>query len=375
MVERYRATAAPSAPEANPFLERKEITFLTTGCTLLDCVIAGNSNGRGGWPFGRMVNIVGDKSTGKTLLVEEAFANLFMKKPDGKPAYPGAKGYYRETEAAFDVSYAKALGVDTSKIDFGPDGPDTHWQTMEDVMEDLERILDKRDEEITEKAKLLKKQKGNRSKKLGALEVEAAKTMPPILYAIDSLDALTTRQEIKRDLDEGSYNLEKQKIFGKLFRTMVGRMKRANLLLIIISQTRDRIGPMIRGVKYRRHCDKVLNFYASAVIYLADLGKVKETHKGLTRPVAIKVKAAAHKNKITMPFRECVFELRFGYGIDDEWACLEYLKEVKRLKDIGLSELPDDLRRIDIARLKQKTAEVYIDIEKMFLPAKGKYAA
>src|SRR5581483_1157043 len=159
MVERFRASSPSPAPKANPFLEREEITFLTTGCTLLDCVIAGNSNGRGGWPFGRMVNVVGDKSTGKTLLAEEAFANLFMKKPDGKYAYPGAKGYYRETEAAFDVSYARALGVDTTKIDFGPNGPDTHWQTMEDVMEDLERILDKRDEEILEKARALKKLK------------------------------------------------------------------------------------------------------------------------------------------------------------------------------------------------------------------------
>jgi recombination protein RecA len=371
MVERYRANSNPSGP-GNPFLDRKEIKFLTTGCTLLNCVIGGR---RGGWPFGRMVNIIGDKSTGKTLLAEEAFANLFMKK-NGVALYPGAKGYYRETESAFDVSYARALGVDVSRIDFGPNGPDTHWQMMEDVMEDLERILGDYEAKALEKARVLKKLKGNRSKSLDQLVIAAAKTLPPTLYVIDSLDALTTRAEIKRDLDEGSYNLEKQKIFGKLFRTMVGRIKRANMCLMIISQTRDRIGPMIRGRKYRRHCDKVLDFYASVVIYLADLGKVYETKKNIKRPVAIRVRARADKNKIYVPFKECVFELRFGYGIDDEFACLDYLKEVKRLEDFGLSKVPESLSAdIDVERLRQTTIDVFADVEGMFLPAKGKYAA
>lgn len=371
MVERYRANSAPSG-SGNPFLDRREINFLPTGCTLLDCVVGGR---RGGWPFGRMVNIIGDKSTGKTLLAEEAFANLFMKSASGVALYPGAKGYYRETESAFDISYAQALGVDVGQIDFGANGIDTYWQTMEDVMEDLERILGNREVAVLEKARLLKKKKGNKNKKLERLEIEVAKMMPPILYVIDSLDALTTRTEIKRDLDEGSYNLEKQKIFGKLFRMLVGRIKRANMCLMIISQTRDRIGPMIRGKKYRRHCDKVLDFYASAVIYLADLGKVYETKKTIKRPVAIRIKAKADKNKITTPFRECVFELRFGYGIDDEYACLDYLKEVKRLGVMGLKDVPDTLRDINVEQLKQKTVEVFGEIEGMFLPAKGKYAA
>jgi recombination protein RecA len=369
MVARYRPGA--ETPASNPFLTREEVTVLSTGCTLLNCIIGFK---KGGWPFGRMVNIIGDKSTGKTLLAEEAIANLFMK-VDGEPLYPGAKAHYRECESAFDPSYAQALGVPVDRIDFGPQGADTHWQTMEQVLDDLRSVLNKFDAEVAEKVQALKKQKAGRKKKNHELEAMVIKKMPVSLYIIDSLDALSSEVELARDIHEGSYNLTKQKIFGELCRSEIGRIKRAKMCLMIISQTRDRIGTMIRGKKYRRHCDKVLDFYSSVVIYLADLGKVVETRKGIKRPVAIRVKAKADKNKIAMPFRECVFELRFGYGIDDEYACLDYLKEVKRLRDVGLTEVPDSLDGINVAQLKEKTIGVFLDVEGMFLPTKGKYAA
>jgi recombination protein RecA len=373
MVKRYRAgsNTNPSVAD-NAFLQRKEIMFLSTGCTLLNCIIGFK---RGGWPFGRMVNIIGDKSTGKTLLAEEAIANLFLKDADGEPMYPGASAHYRETESAFDLSYAQALGVDVGRVDFGPQGSETHWRTIEQVMDDLRLVLDNFDAKVSAKVQALKKNKANSKRKLVDLENQVIKRMPVSLYIIDSLDALSSEVELDRDIHEGSYGLAKQKIFGELCRTEIGRIKRAKICLMIISQTRDRIGPMIRGKKYRRHCDKVLDFYASAVIYLADLGKVYETRKGIKRPVAIRVKAKADKNKIAMPFRECVFELRFGYGIDDEYACLDYLKEVKRLGDVGLEKVPDNLDRIDITQLKEKTVEVFLDVEGMFLPLKPKYAA
>src|SRR6202011_42211 len=107
--------------------------FLNSGCTLLNLAMS-ELGENGGWPFGRVVNIVGDKSTGKTLLAEEAMANLLK-------LYPKSKAYYRESEAAFDAAYAKALGLDTGKVDFGPDGEDSIWSTIEDVFEDLDRVL------------------------------------------------------------------------------------------------------------------------------------------------------------------------------------------------------------------------------------------
>jgi recombination protein RecA len=334
----------------------------------------------GGWPFGRVVNIVGDKSVGKTLLAEEAMA-IFQKKYAKKP-------WYRETEAAFDPSYFTELGGDAEKVDFGPDGPDTHWQTIEAIIDDLRRILDEFDAEVIAKAKALRERnKRNKSYTMTVATADALKTMLPGIYFVDSLDALSSESEIiravkKRRANEagreeqgGTYNLEKQKLLGELFRTEVKRLKRAKICLVFISQIRDRIGPMVRGKKYTRTGGKALDFYASLVIYLQHMKKINETIKGQTRATAIRVKAMCEKNKITKPFRDCEFELRFGYGMDDEWASLDYLKSVGKLGKMGLKDLPPSLKNIDVERLKRVTIESWIEIEKQFNPAKGKYAA
>jgi recombination protein RecA len=363
MVERFCPTT-PSGPEENLLLDRKEITFLNTGCVLLNCVIGGP---RGGWPFGRVVNIVGDKSTGKTLLAEEAIANLLIE-------YPQSKAYYRECESAFDKSYAKALGVNLDKVDFGPEGIDTHWDTIEDVVEDLIGILDRFDKLVAEKIAKLKLLKVNKKQKIDILRAQAIKTIPPTIYIIDSLDGLSDRAEMKRSLDTGSYNLAKPKMMSAFFRQEVRRIKRSNICLIVISQIRDRIGPVIRGDKYTRAGGRALDFYASAVIFLAHLGKIKETHKGIQRVVGVRIKAQAKKNKIVSPFRECEFDIVFGYGIDDLWSCLDYLKSVNKLGSLGLRELPNNLDGIEPERIREVTRKTYVEIEKMFEPTKGKYA-
>src|SRR5215469_8559513 len=135
MVPRVKLNDAPEPKESKEngiYFGPKNLKFVNTGCTLLNLVISALGSG-GGWPLGRVVNIVGDKSTGKTLLAEEAMANFLL-------AYPKGKVYYRESEAAFDTAYAKALGLNTDKVDFGPDGEDSIWSTIEDVFEDLDRV-------------------------------------------------------------------------------------------------------------------------------------------------------------------------------------------------------------------------------------------
>lgn len=301
-----------------------------------------------------------------TLLAEEAMAN-FQK------SYPKGKTYYRETEAAFDLSYAQALGLNTAKVDFGDDGPDTKWSTMEDIIEDVRGILDDWEDRVKENSSSLRKK--NKRLRLPEAVDQAVKAMPPILYIIDSLDALTSEAELNRDVRKGSYNLEKQKLLGEFFRKEIRRLKAAKVCLIIISQTRVRIGPMIRGSKYTRTGGDALNFYASVVIYLAQLGKVFQQSKGIKRPVAIKVRVRCEKNKITMPFRECMFDLRFGYGIDDVCASLDWLEEIKRLKDAGFpgKEAPG-VEDVDVKKLRQDVANIWYDIERDFIPTKGKYA-
>src|SRR3990172_1731587 len=135
---------------------KTNIDFISSGCAVLDCVLGG------GWPLGRVVNIVGDKSTGKTLLAIEAAANCAATFTKGRI-------WYREAEAAFDRNYAAALGMPLARVSFG----DARLRTVEDLFEDL----------------------------AGAIKSLGVKG-PPGLYIVDSLDALSDRAELDRDMGE-----------------------------------------------------------------------------------------------------------------------------------------------------------------------------
>jgi RecA/RadA recombinase len=361
MIERVRVEERTS--ENGLYFGPKSVQFLNSGCTLLN--LAMTERGKdGGWPFGRVVNIVGDKSTGKTLLAEEALANFFL-------AYPKGKGYYRESEAAFDVSYAKALGLDTSKIDFGPEGEDSIWNTIEDVFEDLDRVLTGIEDGVAARVKKLRE----KNKRLTAREAQtqAQSETLPCLYIVDSLDALSSVSELGRDIREGSYNLGKQKMLGELFHALIRRIRQAKMCLIFISQTRVRIGPMIRGKQYRRVGEGALDFYSSIVLYLSEIGKLTRTVDKVQRIIGIRVKVKCDKNKIVSPHATCIFTIRFRYGIDDELSTFDYLEEIKKLSEAGYDKVPKDLTEVDAAKLCADVTRIWREIEQRFTPARGKY--
>ena len=222
-----KVRAAPSDGAASSDIydieEPKTATF-STGCTLLNCVLGG------GWAYSRVANIIGDKSTGKTLLAIEACANFALENPTGKIVYV-------EAEAAFDEDYAESLGLPLGRVEF-PDGIDT----VEDVFEDLDKRM-----------------------------AEDVRT----LYIIDSFDALSDRDEAKRAIDQGSYGQSKQKKTSELFRRMIQRFKRSNVTLLIISQVRDAIGVAF-GDKLKRSGGRALDFYATHALWLAHLGQIKK---------------------------------------------------------------------------------------------------
>lgn len=311
---------------------KKNIQFIHTGCHMLDLALGG------GWAEGRIANVVGDKSTGKTLLCIEACANFALK-------YPKGKIRYRESEAAFDPMYARALGMPIDRIDFGDP-----METVEDMFEDLQKVI------------------------------EGAKG--PELYICDSLDALSDRSEMERDMDKGSYGAEKAKKLSQLFRRQVRDLERTKVTVIIVSQIRDKINAMF-GRKVTRTGGRALDFYATHVLYLAHIGKITQTLRGQKRAVAIKVKAMVDKNKISLPFRETEFKIRFGYGIDDLEACLAFLKSVKGLADAGIKnvdETIDALAAMSGDEYRQAMAEIHAAcsrhwyaIDRELLPSKTKY--
>lgn len=328
------------------FSPPSKLKFFRSGCTTLDCVI---SKGRG-WPLGRIINIVGDKSTGKTLLAIEAATN-FAK------AYPDGKVFYRESEEAFDESYAAGIGLPIDRVDFGEEGGERKlWETIEDVFEDLQKCI-----------------KACKDDKV------------PALYIIDSLDALSDKDEMKRSMEEGSYNLTKQKKLGQLFRRLVRQIGEAQICVIVISQVRDKIG-VVFGKKTTRTGGRALDFYASLIFYLAHIETEYKTKKGARRAVGVRIKVKCEKNKVVDPFRECEFFIRFGYGIDDLEACLNWLIQNKRLDALDLSKkeaedlinkqdsLDDDEYRAIYKQARKAVRVAWSQIETSFLPKRKKYA-
>jgi recombination protein RecA len=337
MAKRERVVEKKSSYFAD---EKTNYSFVKTGCTLLDCALGG------GYPLGRIVNIVGDKSTAKTALATEALINFIKAYPKGTPAY-------RDTESAFDEGYAEAMGLEIAKVDFGPDEP---LVTVEAFTRDFDAFLEERIE-----------------------------TETPGIYVVDSLDALSDEAEMDQDISKGTYGTAKAKLLSLFFRTTAHRIEQSKVLLLVISQVRDNIGAMF-GEKHKRSGGRALDFYASQAIWLAHIETLKREINKVKRPYGVVIRAKIKKNKVALPLREADFTFRFGYGTEDLEASADWLKEVGRLKDADISQAKfkeylnevSDLSRAEYdeenARVSKVVKQVWAEIETSFLPKRAKYA-
>ena len=319
------------------FLAQSGVEFISTGCTVLDCCLGG------GWPLGRVVNVVGDKSTGKTLLAIEACVNFKRKFPDGKI-------YYLEAEAAFDKRFAAMLGLPVDEVTFIED-----CNTVEQLFRELETITAKARKE-------------------------------PVFFVVDSLDALSDEGEMDSDIDKGTYGSAKAKKMSQIFRRQTKRMASSKMLLMIISQVRDKLNVMF-GKKTTRSGGKALNFYASQVLWLAEAGKITAVKEGIKRVTGVKVKATVEKNKVGLPYRSCQFEILFGYGVDSVSSGLEYLAEVGMLGEVDenlthtklkkymvkLNRLDDDEYAGVMRQINKAVRRAWRRVETKFLPTRRKY--
>lgn len=335
--EPKKAGAYLRAPASSSSLQ-----FFGSGCALLDCVLGG------GWVLGRMSNVIGDKSTAKTGVAVEAMANFARTFPKGWIKY-------REAESAFDIPYAQTIGLPRERVRlWGDDYRDKPFDTVEDMYEDLQKIVDN------------------------------AKPGVPGLYIVDSLDALSDRAEMSRKIDDGTYGGNKAKKMGEFFRRLVRPLEEKQVCLLIISQVRANIGAMF-GEKYTRTGGKAMDFYASHCLWLAHLGIINKERNKAKRATAVRIKANCKKNKVGKPFRQCEFEYRFDYGIADVESSLEWLKEIDKLKSMlgvdtpaaflkQLEGLNDEDYRQAAEDLGVVVHQAWGEIDASFAPTRRKYA-
>lgn len=360
-------TEARSRPQLRPRVQPREaepdgglyfsspktdLQFIPTGSKMLDLALGG------GWVEGRIINIVGDKSTGKTLLVIEAAANFSIKYPQGKEDIG-----YREAEHAFQPMYAKALGFPLGRLD--------NWnsrtgkltkqvRTVEDLFDDLVDVIER--------------QKKRKKK--------------PFLYVIDSLDAISDEEEMERDFRKNTMGQAKPKALSELFRRLNAELEDNNVTVIIISQVRSKIG-MHFGRDVQRSGGRALDFYASQALYLADIGKLKQTVRSIDTVIGVKIVAKVDKNKVSNSYRSVEFPIRFGFGVNDVRSCLAFLKKINALKDFfnksaktdgeldayvdKIDRMTKEERKEEIKELHDLVEKLWWQMEKSVQPIRSKY--
>ena len=280
--------------------KRKKILLIPSGSTLLNCACSGSPYGA--YKAGTIVTLPGASASGKTMLLFTMFAEMC--------AFNKFKDYrfiYDDAEEALAINIRLLFGADAHERIESPsytkEGDPVYSQTIQDFQNNI------------------------------LLQIKKGKSF---VYALDSLDALSSDEEMEREYKKailsiknpeqlkelkGSYHTEKAKIIGQCLRMIRGKLKNTKSLLIIVQQERANIGGGMFQKETITSGGKAPFYYSSHQVWMKRIKSLKKNEK----KIGNRVKAIVTKNKLTGKERSAEFDIYDDYGVDDIGSQIDFL--------------------------------------------------
>ena len=265
---------------------KEKVPVIPTGSLYLDWAL-----GIGGYPRGRVVEIYGPESSGKTTLALQAIAEVNKQ---------GGIAGFIDAEHALDPEYAAKLGVDVEHLLISQ--PDTGEQALE-IAEALVRS--------------------------GAVD----------LIVIDSVAALVPKAELEGDMGDSFVGLQ-ARLMSQALRKLTGIVSKSNTTIVFINQIREKIGVMY-GNPETTTGGRALKFYASIRLEIRRISNITATDDSI---IGNRVRVKVAKNKMAPPFRQAEFDIMYGQGISKVGDIIDLAVEQKLIEKSGTWYAYNDTR-------------------------------